>query len=205
MIRRGKVASRATAITESDEVEADLLLLEGMRWSKKVFFDRICEKSSRKDEEFLAELRFEPTYQFAEFFYLLKARRIETEDDILRLADVHERYIVELTRDETKIARLGLKYKNLIWSMFSGDLKKRLATVWRERPGTFDQSNLARFLVLAMSDETCAKVAERCKEAGFIEREPSEFGFMKIRSNGTLEQIFGGCIREMRHRFQKGG
>jgi hypothetical protein len=74
--------------TERDEIEADLALLESLRWSKKEFFDRICQESKSQDEKVLSVLRLEPTYQFAEFYYLLRARRIETEDDIQRLADI---------------------------------------------------------------------------------------------------------------------
>src|SRR5262245_11582612 len=78
---------RRNSTTERDEIEADLALLESLRWSKKEFFDRICQESRSQEEKILSVLRLEPTYQFAEFYYLLRARRIETEDDIQRLAN----------------------------------------------------------------------------------------------------------------------
>src|SRR5262245_55687842 len=78
---------RRNSTTERDEIEADLALLESLRWSKKEFFDRICQESRSQDDKILSVLRLEPTYQFAEFYYLLRARRIETEDDIQRLGN----------------------------------------------------------------------------------------------------------------------
>jgi hypothetical protein len=191
--------------TEHDEIEADLALLESLRWSKKEFFDRICQESKSQDEKVLSDLRSEPTYQFAEFYYLLRARKIETEDDIRRLADIHNKYIVELTKDVNKMARLGLKSDRLLDAMFPADTMRRLGQIWRDRPGTLDQSNLARLLVLVMSTETCRKLVIACEEAGFLHREESPYGMKLVRSNGVLEHVFGGCIRDLRHRIHKGG
>jgi hypothetical protein len=189
---------------ERDEIEADLALLESLRWSKKEFFDRICQESKSQEEKVLSVLRLEPTYQFAEFYYLLRARRIETEDDIQRLADIHNKYIVDLTKDPKKMARLGLNSERLLDAMFAADTMGRLAQIWRDRPGTLDQSNLARLLVLVMSTETCRKVAVACAKAGFLQREESPYGMMLLCSNGVLEQVFGGCIRDLRYRIHKG-
>jgi hypothetical protein len=191
--------------TEREEIEADLALLESLRWSKKEFFDRICQESKSQDEKVLSVLRLEATYQFAEFYYLLRARKIETEDDIQRLGDIHNKYIVDLTKDPKKMARLGLNSERLLDAMFASDTMRRLGQIWRDRPGTLDQSNLARLLVLVMSTETCRKVAVACAKAGFLQREESPYGMMLVCSNGVLEQVFGGCIRDLRHRIHKGG
>jgi len=189
---------------ERDEIEADLALLESLRWSKKEFFDRICQASRNQDEKVLSVLRLEPTYQFAEFYYLLRARRIETEDDIQRLADIHNKYIVDLTKDPKKMARLALNSERLLDAMFATDTMRRLGQIWHDRLGTLDQSNLARLLVLVMSTETCRKIAVACANAGFLQREESPYGMMLVRSNGVLEQVFGGCIRDLRQRIHKG-
>jgi hypothetical protein len=191
--------------TEREEIEADLALLESLRWSKKEFFDRICQESKSQDEKVLSVLRLEATYHFAEFYYLLRARKIETEDDIQRLADIHNKYIVDLTKDPKKMARLGLNSERLLDAMFAADTMRRLGQIWRDRLGTLDQSNLARLLVLVMSTETCRKVAVACAKAGFLQREESPYGMMLVCSNGVLEQVFGGCIRDLRHRIHKGG
>jgi len=195
---------RRNSTTERDEIEADLALLESLRWSKKEFFDRICQESRSQDEKTLSVLRLEPTYQFAEFYYLLRARRIETEDDIQRLADIHNKYIVDLTKDPKKMARLALNSERLLDAMFAADTMRRLGQIWHDRLGTLDQSNLARLLVLVMSTETCRKIAVACANAGFLQREESPYGMMLVRSNGVLEQVFGGCIRDLRQRIHKG-
>jgi len=195
---------RRNSTTERDEIEADLALLESLRWSKKEFFDRICQESRSQDENTLSVLRLEPTYQFAEFYYLLRARRIETEDDIQRLADIHNKYIVDLTKDPKKMARLALNSERLLDAMFAADTMRRLGQIWHDRLGTLDQSNLARLLVLVMSTETCRKIAVACANAGFLQREESPYGMMLVRSNGVLEQVFGGCIRDLRQRIHKG-
>jgi hypothetical protein len=150
----------------------------------------------------LSVLRLEATYQFAEFYYLLRARKIETENDIQRLADIHNKYIVDLTKDPKKMARLGLNSERLLDAMFAADTMRRLGQIWRDRLGTLDQSNLARLLVLVMSTETYRKVA--VAKAGFLQREESPYGMMLVCSNGVLEQVFGGCIRDLRHRIHKG-
>src|SRR5262249_61699279 len=115
---------RRNSATERDEIEADLALLESLRWSKKEFFDRICQESKSQEEKVLSVLRLEPTYQFAEFYYLLRARRIETEDDIQRIADIHNKYIVELTKDPKKMARHALYSESMLGTLFTATMKR---------------------------------------------------------------------------------
>src|SRR5262249_27697916 len=99
---------------DASEVAADLLLLESLRSARKEFLDRICEESASRDDGVLATLRLESTYQFAEFLYLLRARHIETEEQIRTLAELHNQYIVELTKDAGKAARMGLTQDRLL-------------------------------------------------------------------------------------------
>jgi hypothetical protein len=149
-------------------------------------------------------LRLEAAYQFSEFFYLLSARRIETEDDVRRLAELHNQYIVDLTKDPQKMARMGLKLNRLLDAMFTSDTMPRLLQNWREKPGAIDQSNLARLLVSVMSTETCRKLVVACAEAGYLRREKTPYGTIVVSSTGVLERIFGECLREMRLRIQSG-
>jgi hypothetical protein len=183
---------------ESAEREADLVFLESLRWFKKEFFDRVCFESQSRDEPVLATLRTEATYRLAEFLYLLRARKIETADDIRSLADRHNQYIVDLLKDGPKLAQLRLTRKRLHGNMFTRDTKPRLVEHWREHPGAIDQSNLARFQFEDMSDETCRKVVVACAEAGYLNREETPYGTILISSNGSLERIFRDCLREQR-------
>jgi hypothetical protein len=184
-------------------LESDLELLEVLRWGRKEFADRLCRESRGQKAETLDALRSEPGYQFAEFFYLLKARGIQTEDDVRKLAELHNQYIVNLTKDAEKMRRLGLKLERLLDAIFTADTMPRLLANWREKPGAIDQSNLARLLVSVMSTETCRKLVVAFAEAGFLERERTAFGTIIVSSTGVMERTFGNCMREMRRRIQK--
>jgi hypothetical protein len=188
---------------DAAETEADLVLLENLRWARKAFLDRVCEESVSQDEDVLAALRLEATHQVAEFLYLLRARGIETEEQIRMLAEMHNQYVVDLTKDAGKAARLGLNRPRLLDAIFTADTLPRLVHHWAERPGTLDQSNLARFLASLMSSETCRKVVVACGEAGFLVRERSPHGTMLVRSTGTLERLFAQGLRDLRRRIEK--
>ena len=204
---RGKPkAKSATGLFgEHDELEKDLFFLECLRWIRKEFTDRVCEASASRESQTLATLRLEATYQLAEFFYLLTARGLTSAQHIETLTDLHNAYIIELTKDPAKMARLGLASDRLLDAMFTADTLPRLLQNWREKPGAVDQSNLARFLATVMSAETCRKVVVACGAAGFLAREKSPYGTMLISSRGSLERILGECIRDARTRAERGG
>jgi hypothetical protein len=189
--------------SDTKELESDLALLENLRWARKSFLDRICEASQSEDEEVLATLRLEATYQLAEFLFQLRARKIETKEQIRMLAELHNEYLVEATKDRAKLARLGLNRARMLEAIFTADTLPRLVQHWEEKPGTLDQSNLARFLAGLMSTETCRKVVVACARAGFLERERSSYGTMFVRSVGTLERLFAESLRELRMRNEK--
>jgi hypothetical protein len=186
------------------EVAADLALLEKMRQSRNDFVWDICGKSASHDEAVLATLRLESTYQFAEFYYLLHAHHIDGEEDIRRLAELHNQYIVDLMKDDTKMSRLGLTSARLLDAMFTADTMPRLLQNWRERPGAIDQSNLARFLVSVMSTETCRKVVMACTDAGFLAREKTPYGTVLVSSKGIIEAAFANSIRALRRQIGGG-
>jgi hypothetical protein len=186
---------------DATEVDADLALLENLTAARKELLDRLGAESQSKDEQVLASLRMESTYLLAEFLYQLRARGLETEEQVKLLADLQNDYIVELMKDPAKMARLGLTRDRLLDAMFTADTMPRLIQHWRERPGAIDQSNLARFLVTLMSTETCRKVLVACETAGFIERQKSSFGTILVLSKGVLERLFGEYLRNLRRRM----
>jgi hypothetical protein len=188
---------------DTGELEPDLTLLESLRWARKEFLDRVCEESASRNDDVLATLRLEATYQVAEFLYLVRARGIETEEQIGMLAELHNAYVVDLSKDAAKAARLGLSRDRLLDAIFTADTLPRLRHHWAEQPGTLDQSNLARFLAALMSTETCRKVIVACGEAGFLVRTRSAYGTILVRSTGALEQIFGRSLRDLRRRIGK--
>lgn len=179
---------------------ADLALLERFRWFRMALAERICAESKTANETALALLRQEPTMQFAEFLYLLSCQHLTEVSQIERLAELHNAYIVELSKDDAKMARLGLHKDRLLDAIFTSDTLPRLVETWREKPGAVDQSNLARLLAALMSAETCRKVAVACADAGFLERWRTPYGTYLVRSTGVLERIFGATLREARLR-----
>lgn len=181
--------------------DEELALLENLRWSRKEFLDRVCASSQSADAKILGVLRLEATYQLAEFYFLLRARGLETEADIERLAELHNQYVVDIMKDAAKMDRLGISRERALESMFTADTMPRLLQHWRERVGAIDQSNLARLLMSVMSTETCRKVVVACAESGFLERKRTPYGTVLVFSNGTLETIFGNCLRDLRTRI----
>jgi hypothetical protein len=182
--------------------DAELALLENLRWSRKEFQDRISKASQSGKESVLEALRLEATYQLAEFLFLVRARNIETESDIRRLAELHNQYIVDLMKAPEKMQRMGLTRERALEAMFTADTMPRLLQNWQEGGGAIDQSNLARLLMGVMSTETCRKVVVACAEAGLLERKRTAYGTMLVLTTGKLEDIFGQILRELRSRFQ---
>jgi len=182
-------------------VEADLLVQESILWSRSILSTRLVEASANHDPELCDTLRIEAMYQFCEFFYLLRARRIETDELIRRMADIHNQHLDMLSSDAEKMKRLGLRKDRVLDAIFTSDTLPRLVETWRERPGQIDQSNLARFFVTVMSTETCRKLVVASSEAGFLTRSRSPFGTMLVCLTGIMEQIFGGVLRDLRQRI----
>jgi hypothetical protein len=189
---------------EKDEVARDLVFLESARWMRKAFTEQLCRESASQEESVLAILRLEATYQLAELYYLLSARGLTTAEQIETLTDLHNAHIVDLTKDPAKMARLGLANDRLLDAMFTADTLPRLLQNWRQKPGSIDQSNLARLLVTVMSTETCRKVVVACVAAGFLQRERTPYGTMLISSPGRLEAALGACIRSARNAVESG-
>ena len=85
--------------------------------------------------------------------------------------ELHNQYIVDLTKDAAKTARLGLSRDRLLDAIFTADTMPRLIHQWTERPGTLDQSDLARFFRRPDVEQTCRKVVVACAKAGFVVRD----------------------------------
>lgn len=184
--------------SDDTELEADLTLLEHLKSGRKAFVEELCSASRQQTEEVLSALRTESTYMIAEFFYLLRAHRIDTAEQLQRLAELHNRYISELIADKERMTRFGLSPDRLLDAIFTGDTMPRLIQHWSERPGAIDQSNLARFLVTLMSAETCRKIVVACEQAGFLNRERAPAGAAIIISSGLVEEIFARYVRGLR-------
>jgi hypothetical protein len=180
------------------ELEADLYFLERMRFARARLNETFCSASRDQNPDIIQSLRSESSYHLCEFYFLLKANGFYETDDIQVLADMHNRYIDEILKDQARMQRMNVSSDRLLQAIFTGDTMPRLLEVWRNNRGSLDQSNLARFLVTIMSTETCRKLVVAFTNAGFLERTRSAHGTVVIRSNGTVEQIFGTYIRQLR-------
>jgi hypothetical protein len=204
-MRRLLLRYEAADLMAMDNDEADLYLLEQLRYSRAKLNETFCAASVTQSQEVIQTLRLESSYHLCEFFFLLKANGFYDTDDIQVLADMHNRYISDVLKDPVKMRHMNVSSDRLLQAIFTGDTMPRLLEVWRNNRGSLDQSNLARFLVTIMSNETCRKLVVAFTGAGFLERSRTAHGTVVIRSNGAIEKIFGASIRQLRLALLKSG
>jgi hypothetical protein len=183
---------------ERREYEKDFAALDMMSKARLNFERRICAVSLSQDEEVLETLRLEKMFEFAQFFFTIAVMGLTGPDDAGLLADLHNDQLDKLLKDKAALRRRGLREDRVLKAIFTSDTKPRLEQIWRESPGSLDQSNLARFLVTQMSSETTRKIAEACGEAGFVRRSQHVFGATVVSSTGVMERALGESLREMR-------
>jgi hypothetical protein len=179
-------------------VGLDLACLGAMLAFRARLTDGIAAACRSPDEKVLAKLRLDAMQSFVEFFFQLKAREIVSVEDFARLVDGFNDYFVSLSRDTAKMARLGLGSDRLVAAVFTDDVRPRLLQTWRDRPGSIDQSNLGRFLAVAMSTETTRQLVIAACEAGFLERDRTPYGTVIVRSTGVMERVYGAALRQFR-------
>ena len=184
----------------ADETETmrDIRTCEALHKAKAIFQDTVVEGSANQDRHFVGQLRQEPVYQIAEFFYLLRAFRLDSEEKIRRYAELHNRHLETLQADRTKMRRLGLSPTRVRKGMFSPDSIPKLVENYRVGDTAIDQSDLSRLLIEVMSPETCRKTTVVLTEAGYLERRRSPYQSVLVRSTGALERIFARCLRHVR-------
>jgi len=188
---------------DRSESEKDLAALESMRRARMNFEERICDASITKDEAILEGLRLESMFEFAEFYFALRVMDFTAPEDIGLLATTHNQRIVDLEKNRAEMRRRKLTKDRVLKGMFTADTLPRLESCWREAPGSLDQSNLARFLAPQMSPETTRKLVVAGTASGFLRRRDTGFGTVVVISTGVMEDVFGGCMREMRDEISR--
>ena len=166
--------------------------------ARAAFHDALVEGSAVQDRYFAAQLRQEPPYQMAEFFFLLRAFHLDSEEKVGRYAELHNRHLEQLQADREKMRRLGLSPTRVRKGMFSPESIPKLVENYRAGDGAIDQSDLSRLLIEVMSPETCRKTAVTLTDAGYLERRRSPYQSVLVRSTGALERIFSGSLRHVR-------
>ena len=183
---------------DDDETMRDIRTCEALHEAKAAFQDALVEGSAVRDRHFFAQLRQEPAYQMVEFFFLLRAFRLDDETKIRRYAELHNRHLEELQADREKMRRLGLSPTRVQKGMFSPDSIPKLVENYRAGEGALDQSDLSRLLIEVMSPETCRKTTVLLTEAGYLERRRSPYQSVLVRSTGALERVFSRSLRHVR-------
>ena len=188
---------------DDDETMRDIRTCEALHEAKAAFQDALVEGSAVRDRHFVAQLRQEPAYQMAEFFFLLRAFSLDDETKIRRYAELHNRHLEGLQADREKMRRLGLSPTRLQKGMFSPDSIPKLVENYRAGEGALDQSDLSRLLIEVMSPETCRKTTVLLTEAGYLERRRSPYQSVLVRSTGALERVFSRSLRRVRTALAK--
>ena len=181
-----------------EETMRDVRTCEVLHEARADFHNALVEGSVVKDPHFVAQLRQEPTYQMAEFFYLLRAFRLDGEEKIRRYVALHNRHLEALQEDRAKMRRLGLSPTRVRRGRFSPASVPKLIENYRTGDAAIDQSDLSRFLIEVMSPETSRKTAVILTEAGYLERRRSPYQSVLVRSTGALERIFARGLRHVR-------
>ena len=190
--------ARPDPLADDGETMRDIRTCEALHEARASFQDALVEGSAVQDRHFAAQLRQEPVYQMAEFFFLLRAFRLDGEDKIRRYAELHNRHLEELQADRTKMRRLGLSPTRVQKGKFSPESVPKLVENYRSGDGAIDQSDLSRLLIEVMSPETCRKTAVTLTDAGYLERRRSPYQSVLVRSTGALERIFARSLRHVR-------
>jgi len=132
---------------DEDETMSDIRICEALHEAKVAFQSALVEGSAIHDLHFVGQLRQEPSYQIAEFFYLLRAFGLDSEEKIRRYAELHNRHLEALQADRAKMRRLGLSPTRLRKGVFTAESIPKLVENYRTGGGAIDQSDLARLLI----------------------------------------------------------
>ena len=184
-------------VDDDKDIIRDIALLQAYREARAWFNEQVIDTSLDKSDAALEILRTDFLYQIAEFYFLLSGFGIKSLEDFEGLIERHNSYLTSLLKDPNKMSRIGLNQQRVLKAIFDGETKPRVLKIWKDDPGTIDQSSLSRLLVGVMSDETARKVLVACEKAGFVTRTNSVFRLSLVKSNGILEGIYGQSLRKI--------
>jgi len=192
-------------MSEDDDVQTarDIAALQAYRQYRIDFISGVVGAAEVKTADVTGVLRTDPTFQLAEFYYLLAGFGIRSTEHFNQLIERHNSYISELLDDKAKMERMGLSQERLLNSIFDGETRPRVLKIWSDEPGVVDQTSLGRLLVAVMSDETTRKTIVACAKAGFLTRQNSVYRVTLVKSTGILERIYGECLRRVRRRIEQ--
>lgn len=138
-------------------------------------------------------------FMIAEFFYALRAMNISTPEALAAFIDSHNRHLDQRLDNEFKGKRGGLADRLREGRFGPSAVRMLQLTLGQQGRLELSQSDVARFLVEVMSDETCRKVLASLCEIGLLQTRREEINrAVMVWSDGTLEAAFGRHLAEIR-------
>ncbi len=183
---------------EDGRVMADIGVCEAMHEARAAFQEALVAGSAIQERHFVRQLRQEPVHRMAEFFYLIRAFRLDSEEKVRRYAELHNHHLEALQADPGKMHRLGITRTRVEKGVFSADSIAKLVENYRSGGAAIDQSDLSRLLIEVMSPETCRKTTVTLTDAGYLERCRSPYRSVLVRSTGTMERLFAESLAHVR-------
>jgi hypothetical protein len=180
------------SVTAVNDLKKNWTALEIIRRSKAGILQRFCRESLNKDASVLNQLASDNMYAFAEFFYAIHALGLAGVDDIMVLLDLHNSRVAELAKKQM------MTPQRLAAALFPETDLLHIEEIWRETPGGFEQSTLARFLAPYMAEDSVYMLVIACEAAGFLIRTATVRNAVVVSSTGLIEEMMTECLREMR-------
>ena len=178
----------------------DIALLVALREARQRVLDRLAGLATdRAAFERLAAAQRDLVFLVAEFFYALRALGIASPEGVAAFIAQHNAQIEKRLEGELK-ARVGGFADRLKEGRF-GPGAVRMIQVNLAQQGRLElsRSDIARFLVEVMSDETCRKVLTGLTQAGLLKSRREELNrSIMVWSEGALEEAFGQHLAEIR-------
>ena len=129
-----------------NDLKKNWTALEIIRRTRSELLACLRRESLNRDAAVLAQLSSKPMFDFVASLTVIHALALTGPDDIIVLLDLHNARVAALAKEQMPPQRLAgtntLPDKDLL----------RLEEIWRDMPGGFEQSTLARFLAPNMSN-----------------------------------------------------
>lgn len=182
------------------QADRDFTLLLALREARQRVVSQLAECAENPDAfERLVNAQRDVVFLIAEFFYALRAMDISSPAAIGAFIDSHNRHIDERLQTEFKDKVGGFADRLKDGKFGAGAI--RMLQVTRAQQGRLElsQSDIGRFLVEVMSDETCRKVLAGLCDSGLLRTRREELNrSVMVWSEGVIEAAFGQHLAEIR-------
>jgi hypothetical protein len=200
--RRGK-GERAMAKTVQynwAQASNDVALLLALREARQRVIAELADCAN--DAELFGRLvgaQRDIIFLVAEFFYALRAMDITTPAAIAAFIEGHNKHIDDRLETEFKNKVGGYADRLREGKFGPGAIRMIQVTLAQQGRVELSQSDVGRFLVEVMSDETCRKVLAGLCDAGLLSTRREELNrAVMVWSDGVLEAAFGRHLAEIR-------